>query len=283
MQYLCDYHTHSNNSMDGRDTVMEMCRSAAVMGFSEIVLTDHFEPVDGNGKCKYYKPDLYLNDIKDARDKLCNKIKIKMGVELGQPHLFSESSEQILNSLPYDYVIGSVHKLADGSDLYELDYRNIKLDDICKMYLKELTELAAWGKFDCLGHLDLIKRYASSTYNTRITLFSQYEMLKEVFKVIIPKGKGIEINTSGLRQSPKETMPGIDVIKLYRSMGGEVLTIGSDAHTAQDVGKGVITALDLALEAGFKHITVFDERKPSWKKISVNPAVYSIPAESNIA
>lgn len=282
MQYLCDYHTHSTNSMDGRDSVMAMCRSAAAAGFSEIVLTDHFEPVDGNGECKYYKPGRYAKDIMDAREKLGGKIKIKMGVELGQPHLFPESSEKILNELPYDYVIGSAHRLSDGRDLYEMDYRNIKLEDMCSIYLKELKELAAWGKFDCMGHLDLIKRYASTAYNTRITLLSQYEMLKEVFEIIIPKGKGIEINTSGLRQAPKETMPGLDVLRLYRDMGGEVLTIGSDSHRTEDVGKGVNTALNLALEAGFKYITVFDERKPSWKKISLNPSLYGVQ-DSNIA
>jgi histidinol-phosphatase (PHP family) len=164
MKYLCDYHTHSTNSLDGRDTVMDMARTAAGRGFSEIVLTDHFEPVDGNGECKHYKPESYASDIKAARDKLGGIIKIKMGVELGQPHHFPVNSERILNTLPYDYVIGSAHRLADERDLHALDYNNIGLADICEMYLKELKKLAAWGKFDCLGHLDLIKRYAAGTY-----------------------------------------------------------------------------------------------------------------------
>jgi len=84
----------------------------------------------------------------------------------------------------------------------------------------------------------------------------------------VQSGKGIEINTSGLRQSPKEAFPGLDVVKLYRNMGGEILTIGSDAHMAEDVGRGLKEALDMAREAGFRHITVYNRRKPEWVSIT---------------
>jgi histidinol-phosphatase (PHP family) len=102
------------------------------------------------------------------------------------------------------------------------------------------------------------------TYNTRITLMVQYELLKEVLKLIISKGKGIEINTSGLRQAPRETMPDVDVLKLYHELGGEILTIGSDAHRPVDVAEGIDTAIENAKQAGFKYLTLYKERKPEW-------------------
>jgi histidinol-phosphatase (PHP family) len=105
------------------------------------------------------------------------------------------------------------------------------------------------------------------TYNKRITLMVQYELLKEVLKLIISKGKGIEINTSGLRQAPMETMPGVDVLKFYHELGGEILTIGSDAHRAEDVAEGIDTAIENAKQAGFKHLTIFNNRKPEWVPI----------------
>ena len=132
------------------------------------------------------------------------------------------------------------------------------------MYINQIKQMVTLADFDCVGHLDLIKRYSTKTYNTRITLIVQYELLKEVLKLIISKGKGIEINTSGLRQAPRETMPGVDVLKLYHELGGEILTIGSDAHRAEDVAEGIDIAIENAKQAGFKHLTVFNNRKPEW-------------------
>lgn len=99
---------------------------------------------------------------------------------------------------------------------------------------------------------------------------TQQELLKEVFNLLISKGKGIEINTSGLRQSPKETMPGEDVLELYHELGGEILTMGSDSHHALDVSKGLEVALENPQKAGFRYLTLFNKRKPEFIKISHN-------------
>ncbi|KPU46076.1 histidinol-phosphatase [Oxobacter pfennigii] len=265
--YLIDYHMHSKHSTDGNDTISRLCENAIKKGLDEIAITDHFEPSAKNISYREYKPNAYWKDVLAARDKFKGKLNIKMGVELGQPHQFKETSELLLKSLPYDYVIGSAHKFPDGTDVSELNFDKINLDDLYVDYLKELKALADWGQLDCVGHLDLIKRYGANHFKTRITLMNKPELLRDVLKTLIEKGRGLEINTSGLRQAPKETMPGIDVLKLYRELGGEILTIGSDAHFACDVGKGVIDAVNLAHEAGFNYITVFENRRPQWKKI----------------
>lgn len=283
MYYLYDYHTHSTNSTDGNNSVLELCQSAVSKGVKEIAITDHFEPMRGNESYKAYRPNAYWIDVLKAKYIFKNRLKIKMGVELGQPHQFQENSELLINSFPYDYVIGSVHKLSQGMDVSELNFSRITVDKLCAIYLEELKKLADWGKFDCIGHLDLVKRYSTDYYKTRITLFSQYDLLKDVLKALIQKGKGIEINTSGLRQMPKETMPGIDVLKLYRELGGEILTIGSDAHYAGDVGKGVIEATELAKEAGFEYINLFNNRQPEWKRITDKKSVYSFSQQLNIS
>ena len=283
MYYLSDYHTHSTNSIDGHNSVMELCQSALNKGLSEIAITDHFEPFQGNESCECYKPNVYFTQILKARDRFKGRLLVKMGVELGQPHQFPEISQLLIDSFPYDYVLGSAHKLPQGINIDELDYNKFTLDKLCKIYLEQLNDLADWGEFDCIGHLDLIKRYSTNHYKTRITLADNYEMLVEVFKKVISKGKGIEINTSGLRQSPKETMPGIDVLKIYRELGGEVLTIGSDAHYAKDVGSNIIDAVDLAAEAGFKYITVFNNRLPQWKRIDSRGESYNFSKQLNIS
>ncbi len=264
MQYKYDYHIHTIHSGDGKGTIYEACESAIKKGLKEIAITEHFEPTSIDKSYKFYNPLICKDEVINANEIFKGKLKIKMGVELGQPHFFLETSNSILKATSFDYIIGSAHKLPGDTDVSHVDYKAISIEDACQMYINQIKQLVTTADFDCVGHLDLIKRYSTKTYNTRITLMVQYELLKEVLKLIISKGKGIEINTSGLRQAPRETMPGVDVLKLYRELGGEILTIGSDAHRAVDVAEGIDTAIENAIQAGFKYLTVFNERKPEW-------------------
>lgn len=275
MKYLMDYHVHSIYSSDGHSTIMELCQSAVNKGIEEIAITDHFEPSVKDEHCLYYNRKGYWAHVLKAKQEFRGKLKIKLGIELGQPHLFPESSKAILADFPYDYVLASAHKLPEGMDVSEIEYSQVSEEEICSIYLGQLRELVYWNDFDCIGHLDLIKRYSSEVYKKNITLSCRYELLKEVLQLAIHRGKGIEINTSGLRQAPKEVMPGLDVLKLYRDLGGEVLTIGSDAHFAEDVGKGLEEAAELARAAGFRFITVFKGRKPEWISILKEKSTFS--------
>lgn len=267
MNYLYDYHIHTTYSIDGHNKIFEICNAAIANGLKEIAITDHFEltPLDNS----YNNFDLlgYLSDIAYVNEVFKGKLKIKSGIELGQPQLFPRIAENLTDFAQFDYIIGSIHKLPEGMDFSEIDYRNSELKDMCALYLNQVKNLIINGHFDCVGHLDLIKRYSTEHYKTRITLMTQYELLKQVLEIIILKGKGIEINTSGVRQAPRETMPGIDVLKLYHKLGGEILTIGSDSHHTEHVGKDLKVAIDNAESAGFKYLTIFNKRNPEWIKI----------------
>lgn len=276
MDYLYDYHIHTNYSIDGKNSIFDVCESAIRKGLKEIAITDHFEPTIKDQRCEEYRPNESWIEIIKANEMFKGKLKVKMGVELGQPHLFLNESKQLVNSVPYDYVIGSAHKLPTGMDVSQIDYSSSSLEDVCQTYINQIKQLVEQADFDCVGHIDLIKRYCTNNYNTRVTLMTQYELLKEVFKILILKSKGIEINTSGLRQAPKEAMPGIDVLKLYRELGGEILTIGSDAHNAKDVAEGIEIGIESAKQAGFNHLTLFNNRIPKWINISDNHNLYYI-------
>jgi len=84
----------------------------------------------------------------------------------------------------------------------------------------------------------------------------------------VAKGKGIEINTSGLRQAYGDTFPNLECLKLYRDLGGEILTIGSDAHSNLDLGKGIAQGLDIARAAGFTNIAYFEKHEPQFLKLA---------------
>jgi histidinol-phosphatase (PHP family) len=276
MNYLYDYHIHTNYSTDGKSSIFDVCESAIKKGLKEIAITDHFEPTIMDQCSESYRPNDSWVEIIKANELFKGKLKIKMGVELGQPHLFLNTSKQLVNSVPYDYVIGSAHKLPSGMDVSQIDYSNVTLEDVCHTYINQIKQLVEQADFDCVGHIDLIKRYCTNHYDKRVTLITQYELLKEVFKIIILNRRGIEINTSGLRQAPKEAMPGIDVLKLYRELGGEILTIGSDAHNAKDVAEGIEMGIESAKQAGFNYLTLFNNRIPKWVSINDSHNFYYI-------
>lgn len=271
--YLYDYHMHSLNSSDGKSTISELCIKAIAAGLKEIAVTDHFEPSLGNEAYPYYQPAGYFLDMGKAAFIFNGELKVRCGVELGQPHMYPAHSQKLLEAHPYDYVLASVHKMRDNRDFGEIVYGRENVAPYIIKYLEELESLARWNKFDCIGHLDLVKRYATQ-YGLKANFMDYRERLEEILKIIIRNGKGIEVNTSGLRQSAKECLPGLDVIRFYKQLGGEIITVGSDAHAAEDVGKGIREAIEIIELAGFEHITVYDGRQPLMLRISDRPSSY---------
>ncbi len=265
---VADYHMHSNVSPDGRASMEDMCLAAVQQGLREIVLTDHFEFLNPNAPGSPFT-EAYVNDYFDklncCRERYAGRLRIRAGVEMGQSYLNLELEQRILRAFPYDYVIGSVHKL-QNTDLGELDYSQTDVHALCLKNLEALYRLADQSDFDCMGHLDLIKRYAAYD-GIWVNLMDYQAQVKKVFKRLVEREKGIEINTSGLRQPAKETLPSFDLVRLFYSMGGRILTVGSDAHRPEDVGKGLAAALTIAKEAGFTQLAVFENRKPRFLPI----------------
>lgn len=260
--YMMDYHLHTDRSLDARDSLMEVCMAAVEKGIKEIAVTDHFEPVAGNPNYSFYKPEESLKEVENAKKIFGKFIRIKFGVELGHPHLYPEHSEKLIERYPYDFVIASGHKMKGDVDFSEINYNYSDLDKFCQIYLDNLKEIALWGHYDCIGHFDLIKRYAARQ-KIKIDLMENYkEQIEAILKIIIEKGKGIEINTSGLRQYSKDCLPDYGIVRVYNRLGGKIITVGSDAHQAPDVGEGIGDAIVLAEKAGFNKITGYHKRVP---------------------
>ncbi|MGI6705130.1 MAG: histidinol-phosphatase HisJ family protein [Clostridia bacterium] len=276
MTYLCDYHLHSNRSVDGKDSVREMCDMAVRKGLKEIAFTEDFEPTKEDEEHLIYDPVLSWKEICQVRQEYRGRLKIRLGLELGHPQHFPRVSEKRTKAVPFDYILGSAHKFKDGRDVKELDYEEWPLEKIVTAYLKELKSLPDWGLFDCVGHLDLFKRYSYPVYRRRISLLDRRDLLEIVLRQVIDSGKGLEVNTSGLRCECRESFPGEDVLSLYRRMGGEIITVGSDAHRAEEVGSGIREAIELIRRVGFRYITVFENRKPSWISLEAEASALQI-------
>ncbi len=279
---ITDCHTHTHNSFDAdNDTVIERCERAIQLGLDAMAVTDHCE-VNRFYEKDYYKIDFEqkyddygfkkafeasMAETTAAKEIYDKKFNLICGLELGQPLTDSKVTEQILSDGRLDFVIASMHELPRHDDFAFLDYSKENVPSLLEQNFCEILKIAKWGKFDVLGHITYVLRYMQGEQNIQVDMKPYSEVIREIFKAVIEHGKGIEINTSGLRQKYGKTFPTPDYIKLYHEMGGEILTVGSDSHTTCDLGKGIKEGIEIAKEAGFKYIAYFKNRKPYFVKI----------------
>ncbi len=266
---IMDVHNHSDLSPDGRNSPEEMIRRACELGISYYALTDHLEIN------KFYDEEYpYEEPVKRASEimpeliaKYDGKINMCYGVELGQPLQDMALTERMLSSYKYDFIIGSLHMCSGWDDFYFLDYGKVDADMLMKLYFEELLEMACWGKFDVLGHLTYPLRYITGLFGIRIDMDKYLPIIKEIFSTLIKNGMGIEINSSGLRQQIGVPLPDEYYVTLYRELGGKILTIGSDAHCTEDLGKGIAQCTEMAKRSGFEYLAFYKNRVPEFIKI----------------
>jgi histidinol-phosphatase (PHP family) len=185
-----------------------------------------------------------------------------MGVEVDYQARFEPEIRAFLDATEYDFVIGSVHYVGGRFALCDAYFDGPERERY-RAHLEETLHAVRTGLFDVLGHLDIVKRYGVRHYGP-FDPERYAEPIEAVLRACVETGTGIEINTSGLRGPPGETLPTLPVLRRYHELGGEVLTIGSDAHRADDLAQGIPYALSLAEAAGFQAITLFVDRRPTW-------------------
>lgn len=264
MEYkkIIDTHTHTDNSFDGHHSTMYMCEHAEFIGLRAITFTDHVE-IDFFERDDFRRVSVQSYfEIAKARSAFRGKLLVCEGIELGQPMYDVKTADRVVNALHYDQVIGSVHNLRGMPDFSYLDYKIEDIDRLLLEYFKELQLMVDWGNFDTLGHLTYPLRYICGEHEMKVDLSEYAGQIDAILSGLAEKGKALEINTSGLRQKLGVTMPGEEVVKRFKELGGEYITIGSDAHYAQDIGAGVPEGMAMAERCGFKNITLFQKREP---------------------
>jgi histidinol-phosphatase (PHP family) len=267
---LVDLHVHSTLSADGESGIADHARRAAVLGLAEVGFCEHadFDPRDQ--AYKYLDMARYDQEIRAVRATMPG-VQVRKGVEITYQASLEDEIRAWLSEHAADYVVASVHlvEYADGWTLVSepravTDYfKDHSQRQAYVPYFEELLRAVRCGLGDVLGHFDLIKRYGTSQYGPfEPTCFE--EEIREVLRSAVEKGVGLEINTSGWRQPPGEPYPALQVLRWYRELGGEILTVGSDAHHVDQLGAGISEALHLARVAGFRAITTFQAHQPQW-------------------
>ncbi len=281
---LLDCHTHTHNSPDADNkSVADLCRRAVEMGLDTLAVTDHCEanrfysmeyynavPQPDNEYDTYDFRDYFLKSMAEnteAKELFKGKLNFVCGIELGQANRDLKAADEILADKRLDFIIGSMHEIPNHLDFAFLDYSKENIPLLLDEYFNEIYKLCQWGKFDVLGHLTYTLRYIEGEYGFKADMSPYNEIIAESFRLIAQKGKGIEINTSGLRQKYKKTFPTLEYVKLFRDLGGEIISVGSDSHTPDDLAKGIKEGLEIAAAAGFKNVCRFEKHEPVFMPI----------------
>ncbi len=271
---LYDCHIHSTCSEDGYNTMSEMALASFKKGVSYICFTDHCDLDD----CVIGKPraDSYSHREKtlEMYKKVCadapEGLSVRLGMELGEGSHDPRRAAEIASSPELDFVLGSLHNLKDTKDFYELRYEShAQCMSLMDTYADELIELAGMDFFDTMAHIGYTIRYMRRDgFDVSFDMSTFGDKIEHLLKTLIQRGKGIEINCSGFRMEKiGGPTPTVDVLRLYRQLGGEIITIGSDAHSTRLAGEGLLQGFDILRELGYKYITVFEQRKPKFIKL----------------
>lgn len=263
---LFDSHVHSLHSPDGFDTVQSLCGAAVKAGLLGLCITDHWEV--GDPEWGDFTGIIHsLADIDRAAQEYSSQLKVLRGIEIGQAHQNKALADEMLGSRRFDFIIGSLHKLLGRPDFYYLNYDEEDVPRLMREYYNELIETARFGRFDVMGHINYPVRYMPAHILRELNLSDYDEQVDELLYEIAAQGKGIEINTAGLTRKEKETYPPFRYLKRFRELGGEIVTIGSDAHCTENLGGHIQTAMAMLVEAGFSYHAFFRNRQPVMLKL----------------
>lgn len=260
---LFDSHVHSDNSHDGAHSIIYLCETAVEKNLMGLSITDHCD-INEYNRVPHYEMRIKQSIIETRKAQVAfdTRLLITTGIELGQPLQDREATERALSLTRYDFIIGSLHNLAGEEDFYFMDYNQYDVDALLRRYFLELYDMVEWGGFDSLAHLTYPLRYIYNKKKVLWDLTSHYDVIDALFKRMIEKGIALELNTSGLRQSLKQTLPPRTLLERYHSFGGELVTLGSDAHDVDAVGSGIQAGMELLAHVGYEFFAFYRLRQP---------------------
>jgi len=260
--YLCDYHVHTSFSFDASGTIEDCCETAISQGLDEIGFSEHVG-IDTSDEA-YGTLDFegYARAVDNAREKYDGRLEIRFGVEIDfRSHVIQEIAD-FIEKHDFDFVMGGIHYIDGEMIIRTGPFESRPWREIWNDYFSEMRKMAHCGLFDIIAHFDVAKRGHVPIHGP--FAWQEYEgSIREILEIIIKTRAALEINTAGLRKQANEILPGQGVLNLYRKLGGELVTFGSDAHSPAKVGCDLDKGMRAASEAGLTHVAVYRNRKVS--------------------
>lgn len=270
---LTDSHMHTIFSSDSDTPMEDMIKESIRLGLTSICITDHFDidfpPLFEDQDFQLDTPS-YLKEFYRLKEIYEKEIDLRIGVELG---MMPETGPKMAAYLEqyndvFDFVLGSTH-LVDKLDPYLPDYYAQFADErdgIRRYFEENMKNLQGFDKMDSFGHYDYAVRYAPHKDDFYVP--SDYcDLIDTFLKTIIEKGIALEFNTAGLKYGMKSANPHIDILKRYKELGGELLTIGADGHKPEQIAWDFKTGDQILKAAGFSYYTIYRKRKPEMIKL----------------
>ena len=253
-----DSHVHTAFSHDSHALLELYAAQAAELGIREISITDHIDFLPGSPGFRYFDYEVRKKVISDAAERWAGKVRIRHGVEITYESRFEDEIRDHLATHSYDYSIGSVHAVADSP------YARANVGTFAPgktvaqavaPYFAEVERAIRSGLFDTIGHLDQCKRWLLPWFPVEsfATIPEAYERL---LVPLVESGMALEVNSSGLRYPEHETYPAAWVVARFRELGGERVTVGSDAHLPRSFAFGIEEAAEIVAAAGFTRLSL---------------------------
>lgn len=264
-----NYHFHDDASSDGRAPLREHCDAAEDAGLTAVCVTNHVERLTASGR--------WVVELDEATERFTDEgeaaseedaarpgLEVRLGAEFEYRPEWTDDLDRLAERVPFDFVLGSLHVVGGanisggpGVDDY---FEARSLEEAYAPYFDALGEMVAWGGFDAVAHFDLVKRYGHEHYGAYDP--RRFEgRIRGVLSAMADAGIGIEVNASGLAQSPASPYPSTRILGWAREEGVPFLTAGTDSHRPEDLAAGLDRAAAVARRAGWREAAVLEERR----------------------
>ena len=273
---FCDYHVHTAYSDDSSYPMEQVITDAVGMGMDEICITDHVDygvkiDTDELKQRNDWKGELnvdyesYFEEIVKLQQRFGEKIAIRQGMEFGVQKHTIVKYEKLFSKYAFDFIILSCHQV-DDQEFWTQDFqRGRTQQEYNERYYEAIHEvMKSYKNYSVLGHLDLIRRYDPAGQYSFARVSDQ---VREILKTAVYDGKGIEVNTSSIRYRLDGWMPSWNILNMYRELGGEIITVGSDCHEKSHLGAHIKRAMEELKEAGFRYVCTYEKMKPVFHKL----------------
>ena len=263
-----DCHIHSVNSVDSDQTLDMICSTAIKKGISGVTVTDHAD-------MWYYAETDTLSRIKSsisdtckAAEKYGDRLSVFCGIELSEYDYDPQKSAELLELTEYDAVLGSVHcvEFEGFHDAYSKmpfgpDFKDEEIYAFLEEYLLYINRMVDKFDLDIAAHLTCPLRYINGKYGRNADIMKFTDEITEILRKIIKRDMALEVNTSGMKGQNGYLMPDERILSLYRSLGGEKITLGSDAHITQNIGNSFKRVVEILKRIGFNGYYYYKKRK----------------------
>ena len=264
-----DCHLHSSYSGDSDTPMEDMILTGIRQGLSTLCFTEHndFDYPEYPDLPKDYfllDTDSYLCELTALKEKYAGKIRLLFGVELGLQPEALQANALYTGSHAFDFIIGSTHVCRRKDPYYPGFFDGVDKNAAMGEYFEAILEnILEFSDFDVCGHLDYPLRYAPEQDRGYAYSFHR-DILDELLRLLSEKGKGLELNTGGIKKGMGDFHPCMKALKRYRELGGEIITLGSDSHDAGNIAAHFDRAAEVLKSCGFRYYCVFEKRIPEF-------------------